>query len=281
MSPKTRPSAASASSSAALPTSSKPFLKRSRRAARSATRTRAASRSAGGSALARRLRIPYWTVDADVVVPSRVFNRSFALLHHFRPRLKAELPKYLVAPPSNRARTPRLEAAQAARALFSFGRHHGRVSKARPPDQARRHVYRRHTLRAQAPPRICRARSRRLRRNAQPPRNRRHQPPVSLSAFRQHRPADHCAGRRESRRCRQDPVQNQWKISRTTDRLARVGGFVRAPRAQLRHMGVRRALGAQNARSSTPPTRVPTATHSPNWSAPKPTTTYGTPPSAK
>jgi deoxyribodipyrimidine photo-lyase len=47
-------------------------------------------------ALARRLRIPYWTVDADVVVPSRVFNRSFVLLHHFRPRLKAELPRFLV-----------------------------------------------------------------------------------------------------------------------------------------------------------------------------------------
>ncbi len=46
---------------------------------------------------ARRLRIPYWTVDGDVVVPSRVFGRSFALLHHFRPRLKAELPKYLDA----------------------------------------------------------------------------------------------------------------------------------------------------------------------------------------
>ncbi len=49
--------------------------------------------------LARRLTIPYWTVDADVVVPSRVFNRSFALLHHFRPRLKGELPRFLVAPP--------------------------------------------------------------------------------------------------------------------------------------------------------------------------------------
>jgi len=48
--------------------------------------------------LAKRLRIPYWAVDADVVVPSRVFGRSFALLHHFRPRLKAELPKYLVEP---------------------------------------------------------------------------------------------------------------------------------------------------------------------------------------
>ncbi len=50
------------------------------------------------SSLARRLRIPYWTVDADVVVPSRVFGRGFALLHHFRPHLKAELPKYLVQP---------------------------------------------------------------------------------------------------------------------------------------------------------------------------------------
>jgi deoxyribodipyrimidine photo-lyase len=47
--------------------------------------------------LAKRLKLPYWTVDADVVVPSRVFNRSFVLLHHFRPHLNAELPKYLVA----------------------------------------------------------------------------------------------------------------------------------------------------------------------------------------
>ena len=47
--------------------------------------------------LARRLKMPFWTVDADVVVPSRVFGRSFFLLHHFRPHLKAELPKYLVA----------------------------------------------------------------------------------------------------------------------------------------------------------------------------------------
>jgi deoxyribodipyrimidine photo-lyase len=48
--------------------------------------------------LARRLRIPYWTVDADVVVPSRVFGRSFHLLHHFRPHLNRELSHYLSAP---------------------------------------------------------------------------------------------------------------------------------------------------------------------------------------
>ena len=49
--------------------------------------------------LAKRVKLPFWTVDADVVVPSRVFGRTFFLLHHFRPRLKAELPRYLVAPP--------------------------------------------------------------------------------------------------------------------------------------------------------------------------------------
>ncbi len=48
--------------------------------------------------LARRLKIPYWTVDADVVVPSRIFNRSFVLFHHFRPHLKRELLNFLVAP---------------------------------------------------------------------------------------------------------------------------------------------------------------------------------------
>ena len=47
--------------------------------------------------LAKRVKLPFWTVDADVVVPSRVFGRTFFLLHHFRPHLKAELPKYLVA----------------------------------------------------------------------------------------------------------------------------------------------------------------------------------------
>jgi deoxyribodipyrimidine photo-lyase len=46
--------------------------------------------------LARRLRLPYWTVDADVVVPSCVFARTYFLLHHFRPHLHRELPCFLV-----------------------------------------------------------------------------------------------------------------------------------------------------------------------------------------
>jgi deoxyribodipyrimidine photo-lyase len=47
--------------------------------------------------LAKRLKLPFWTVDADVVVPSRIFGKTFVLLHHFRPHLHAELPKFLVA----------------------------------------------------------------------------------------------------------------------------------------------------------------------------------------
>jgi deoxyribodipyrimidine photo-lyase len=52
--------------------------------------------------LAGRLRVPFLTVDADVVVPSRVFARSFVLLHHFRPHLKRALETYLVAQESPR-----------------------------------------------------------------------------------------------------------------------------------------------------------------------------------
>jgi deoxyribodipyrimidine photo-lyase len=49
-------------------------------------------------ALAKKLRIPFWTVDADVVVPSRVFGRTYFLLHHFRPHLEREAPGFLVEP---------------------------------------------------------------------------------------------------------------------------------------------------------------------------------------
>ncbi|MGC2403442.1 MAG: deoxyribodipyrimidine photo-lyase [Acidobacteriaceae bacterium] len=46
--------------------------------------------------LANRLRIPYWTVDADVVVPSGLFEKRMYALHIFKPKLYAELPKFLV-----------------------------------------------------------------------------------------------------------------------------------------------------------------------------------------
>jgi deoxyribodipyrimidine photo-lyase len=49
--------------------------------------------------LANRLRIPYWTVDADVVVPSGLFQKRMYALHIFKPKLYAELPKFLQAQP--------------------------------------------------------------------------------------------------------------------------------------------------------------------------------------
>jgi deoxyribodipyrimidine photo-lyase len=48
--------------------------------------------------LAKRLKLPFWTVDADVVVPSSVFGRDYFLLHYFRPHLHEQLPKYLAKP---------------------------------------------------------------------------------------------------------------------------------------------------------------------------------------
>ncbi len=49
--------------------------------------------------VAHRLRIPYWTVDADVLVPSSLFTRHFYALHIFKPKLYAHFPTYLVKPP--------------------------------------------------------------------------------------------------------------------------------------------------------------------------------------
>jgi deoxyribodipyrimidine photo-lyase len=48
--------------------------------------------------VASQLKVPFWTVDADVVVPSRVFGRTYFLMHHFRPHWKAELGRFLVKP---------------------------------------------------------------------------------------------------------------------------------------------------------------------------------------
>jgi deoxyribodipyrimidine photo-lyase len=52
--------------------------------------------------LAGRLRIPYWTVDADVVVPSGLFQKRMYALHIFRPKLYAELPKFLIPQPNTK-----------------------------------------------------------------------------------------------------------------------------------------------------------------------------------
>ncbi len=45
--------------------------------------------------LAHRIDVPYWTVDADVIVPSNTYNKHFYAVAFFRPKLYAELPKFL------------------------------------------------------------------------------------------------------------------------------------------------------------------------------------------
>jgi deoxyribodipyrimidine photo-lyase len=46
--------------------------------------------------LARRVRIPFWTVDADVVVPSKLMERAQYGAYTIRPRLYRLLPEFLV-----------------------------------------------------------------------------------------------------------------------------------------------------------------------------------------
>lgn len=53
--------------------------------------------------MARRLRIPYWTVDADVVVPSNLFPKHQYMLHIFRKRLEPNYEQYLRPRPVLRA----------------------------------------------------------------------------------------------------------------------------------------------------------------------------------
>ncbi len=51
-----------------------------------------------------RLRIPFWTVDADVIVPSRLLAKEHYAARTIRPRLFELLPKFLKAPKNIKAR---------------------------------------------------------------------------------------------------------------------------------------------------------------------------------
>ncbi len=53
---------------------------------------------------AKKLRVPLWTVDADVIVPSRLLEKAQYASHIIRPRLQAQLPKFLVKPKNPPAR---------------------------------------------------------------------------------------------------------------------------------------------------------------------------------
>jgi deoxyribodipyrimidine photo-lyase len=47
---------------------------------------------------AKKLRVPLWTVDADVIVPSKLLEKAQYAAHIIRPRLLARLTQFLVAP---------------------------------------------------------------------------------------------------------------------------------------------------------------------------------------
>jgi deoxyribodipyrimidine photo-lyase len=46
----------------------------------------------------RKLRLPFWTVDADVIVPSRLLEKEQYAARTIRPRLKQRLPQFLTPP---------------------------------------------------------------------------------------------------------------------------------------------------------------------------------------
>ena len=52
----------------------------------------------------KRLKVPLWTVDADVIVPSRLLEKEQYAAHIIRPRLESRLEQYLVAPGNPKAK---------------------------------------------------------------------------------------------------------------------------------------------------------------------------------
>src|SRR5579872_7571851 len=58
------------------------------------------------STAAKKLSVPLWTVDADVIVPSKLLEKAQYAAHIIRPRLQALLKSYLRAPANPHARVP-------------------------------------------------------------------------------------------------------------------------------------------------------------------------------
>ncbi len=56
--------------------------------------------------VAKRLRVPFWTVDADVIVPTRLLEKEQYAARTIRPRLQRLLPQFLLPCPNPKARIP-------------------------------------------------------------------------------------------------------------------------------------------------------------------------------
>ena len=56
--------------------------------------------------ITKRLKLPLWTVDADVIVPSKLLERQQYAAFIIRPRLESRLKEFLIAPKNPKARVP-------------------------------------------------------------------------------------------------------------------------------------------------------------------------------
>jgi deoxyribodipyrimidine photo-lyase len=56
--------------------------------------------------VAKKLKVPLWTVDADVIVPSKLLEKEQYAAYVIRPRLEARLKEFLVAPTNPKAKIP-------------------------------------------------------------------------------------------------------------------------------------------------------------------------------
>src|SRR5580698_1011941 len=53
---------------------------------------------------AKKLKVPLWTVDADVIVPAKLLEKAQYAAHTIRPRLQAHLDRFMVKPKNAKAR---------------------------------------------------------------------------------------------------------------------------------------------------------------------------------
>ena len=194
---------------------------------------------------------------------------------------KQALPKFLVAPQESQAASTHGTNRSRSPAILSPTTSPP-ASRTSIAPSARRHLHRRNARRAQAPARLRRPRPQRLRRrSATIPKSK--APAVSRPIFTSATSAP-SPSRLPSKR----PVakgkasrQRPRSLSRPGHRLARTLRPLRQVQPELRQLGMRRALGAQDPRRARRAIRAPAATPSTNSNAPKPTTTSGTPPSAR
>jgi len=70
---------------------------------------------------AQKLRIPLWTVDSDVIVPSRLIEKEQYAAFHIRKKLEAQLDRFLVKPSNPRAKFAWKKPAKLASLPADFG----------------------------------------------------------------------------------------------------------------------------------------------------------------